>query len=207
MAKKSPTTISYALLGQIAIRPHAAYDLARLSARFRSIFWTTAESVVYAELRFLAANGLVSADDTSLGRRRRTVYTITAAGRRALAEWLAAPSAPVTIQHEAILKVLFADSGTKHDLLRAIGQVRAWAEERIADGKAMAASYLAGTAPYMERAHIVTLTFSYQYTQAEQMLDWATHAATEVNSWPDDLRHSSFDRAVFEHALGRAQTR
>jgi DNA-binding PadR family transcriptional regulator len=200
MAAKRPTTISYALLGQLAIRPHAAYDLARLSSRFRDIFWTTAESVVYAELRNLAAHGLATEHPTTVGRRQRTTYEITPTGREALAVWLARDSAPLVIQHEAMLKVLFADSGTKQDLLRAIGEVRSWAEQRLAAGKAIAAGYLDGTAPYMERAHLVTLTFSYQYTQAQQMLAWAIAAADEVAIWPDDLHHTSFERAIFQHA-------
>ncbi|MBI4884721.1 MAG: PadR family transcriptional regulator [Actinobacteria bacterium] len=201
IARKSPTTISYALLGQLAIRPHAAYDLARLSSRFRDIFWTTAESVVYAELRNLAGHALATEHPTSVGRRRRTIYEITPLGRQALSDWLASDSATLAIQHEAMLKVLFADSGTKHDLLRAIGEVRAWAEKRLTNGKAIAAGYLDGTAPYMQRAHIVTLTFSYQYTQAEQMLAWAKAATAEVATWPDDLHHTTFNRATFEHAV------
>lgn len=200
MASKRPTTISYALLGQLAIRPHAAYDLARLSSRFRDIFWTTAESVVYAELRNLAAHGLATEHPTRVGQRKRTTYAITPAGRDALAIWLTSDSAPIVIQHEAMLKVLFADAGTKTDLLRAISEVQAWAEQRLADGKSIACGYLDGTAPYMERAHIVTLTFSYQYSQAEQMLAWAKAAANEVATWPDDLNHPMFDRTIFEAA-------
>ena len=56
------------------------------------------------------------------------------------------------------------DLELKHDLLRAVSEVRAWAEQRLAHGKAIAEGYLDGTAPYTERAHIVTLTFSYRFT-------------------------------------------
>jgi DNA-binding PadR family transcriptional regulator len=200
MPPSRPSTVAHAILGQLAIRPHSAYELARLGRRFRGIFWTTAESVVYATLADVVAAGHARSTVELHGRRRRTVFRITPAGRRALRRWLAAESAPLAVQHEAMLKVLFGDAGTRADLLRAIGEVRAWAEARLAEGRAMAAAYAAGDGPYPARAHIVSLTWSYQYGQAEQMVAWAAWAQAEVASWPDDGEVTP-DLAVFRRAL------
>ncbi len=53
-----------------------------------------AESNLYAEPKKLIAHGFASAHSEPRGKRRRTVYSITPSGKRALADWLgtAAPS-------------------------------------------------------------------------------------------------------------------
>ncbi len=53
---------------------------------------TSAQSKLYEEPKKLVANGLGRATDDSVGRRRRTCYTITAKGRRALARLGASPA-------------------------------------------------------------------------------------------------------------------
>jgi DNA-binding PadR family transcriptional regulator len=204
VAKQSPTTVSFAMLGQLSIRPHSAYELARLGRRWRDVFWTTPESVAYAEVRDLVRLGLAEAHEQWQGRRRRTVYSISPSGRAALASWLGAPSSPLSIQHEAMLKVLFADAGTRDDLLRAVGEVRDWAAARLRDGEQIASGYLDRTAPYQERAAIVALTFAHTYAMAEAMHRWAEWAAATVATWPEDWPASGspagWDEQVFRRA-------
>ena len=53
-------------------------------------FWPRARSKLYEEPKKLVAQGLAEATAGAHGRRPRTVYSITPAGRRALAAWLAA---------------------------------------------------------------------------------------------------------------------
>ena len=79
------TTTSYALLGLLAIRPWSTYELARQMQRDLRFCWPRTESNLYAEPKKLIAHGLASASSEPRGKRRRTVYSITAAGRQALA--------------------------------------------------------------------------------------------------------------------------
>ena len=201
MASGQPTTISYAILGQLSIRAHSAYELSRLGRRWRDVFWTTAESVVYAELGNLVRHGLATTEGQLHGRRRRAVYAISDDGRVALRAWLAVESAPLVIRNESMLKVLFADSGTKQDLLRAVGEIRAWAEDRLRDGREIATGYLDGSAPYTARTPIVTLTFSYTWSMAQQMLAWADEAEQEIAHWPDSGLPDTANLDVFRRAV------
>ena len=84
------TTTSYAILGQLALRPWTMYDLARHMRNEIADFFPRAESQVYAEPKRLVALGLATARQEATGRRRRTVYQITPEGRAALTDWLAA---------------------------------------------------------------------------------------------------------------------
>src|SRR3954464_8690260 len=93
---RSLTTTSYAILGLLAIQPWSTYELTRQMDRSLGRFWPRARSKLYEEPKKLVAAGLAVASDERVGRRPRTVYSITPAGRAALAEWLRTPgSGPV----------------------------------------------------------------------------------------------------------------
>src|SRR6476659_4673308 len=86
------TTTSYAILGLLAIKPWTTYELAQQMQRALGQFWPRAESKLYEEPKKLVAHGLARASSEMVGKRPRTIYTITAKGRRAMAAWVPAPS-------------------------------------------------------------------------------------------------------------------
>jgi DNA-binding MarR family transcriptional regulator len=63
--------------------------------------WPRAVSRLYEEPKKLVAAGLASSRTEATGRRRSTVYSITPAGREALAAWLAEPGAGPLLECEA----------------------------------------------------------------------------------------------------------
>jgi DNA-binding PadR family transcriptional regulator len=76
-------------------------------------FWTVQHAQFYSEPERLAEAGLLTEEREEGGRRRRR-YTITKAGREALEEWLAAPTAELTVElrDPGLLKLhLDADPG------------------------------------------------------------------------------------------------
>src|SRR5262245_43846379 len=85
------TTTSYAILGLLAVRPWTTHELVQQVDRSLRRVWPRAQSKLYEEPKKLVAHGFARATDAPVGRRRRTRYTITAKGRRALAAWLQEP--------------------------------------------------------------------------------------------------------------------
>ncbi|HEX7267837.1 MAG TPA: PadR family transcriptional regulator, partial [Streptosporangiaceae bacterium] len=85
------TTTSHAVLAQLAVRPWSTYELAQQRVRYFRYVWPRAESAIYREVKRLAAMGLVAAKREYVGKRPRTVYSITDAGRQVLREWLGTP--------------------------------------------------------------------------------------------------------------------
>lgn len=73
------------------------------------------------------AHGLARAREERVGRRPRTVYSITPKGRRALARWLREPGAGPVLEFQALLKVIFAENGRREDALASLQAVRRWA--------------------------------------------------------------------------------
>ena len=88
------TPTSYAVLGLLAIKPYTTYELAKQMDRTLNRFWPRARSKLYEEPKKLAARGLARAADDAVGKRSRTIYTITPKGRRALRAWVAEPACP-----------------------------------------------------------------------------------------------------------------
>jgi PadR family transcriptional regulator AphA len=106
------STTSYALLGLLGVRSWSTYELTRQMDRSLGRIWPRAQSKLYEEPKKLVTRGLARARDERVGDRPRTVYSITAKGRRALAGWLGEPSAGVPLESEHLLKIFLAEHGT-----------------------------------------------------------------------------------------------
>src|SRR4028118_1922846 len=98
------TTTSYAILGLLAIQPWSTYELAQQMERALGRFWPRARSKLYEEPKKLVAHGLARASTESVGKRPRTRYSITAEGRRAMAEWVPAPGSGPLVEFESLIK-------------------------------------------------------------------------------------------------------
>jgi PadR family transcriptional regulator, regulatory protein AphA len=117
------------------------------------------------------------------GRRPRSVYTVTSAGRLAFAEWLETPASPPMIEIEAILRVMFADRGTRSQLLTALSALQDHAEKLQSRAIAQAASY-PREGPLSDRMHLIALGGRLVHEYAAMLERYAAWALTEVNRWP-----------------------
>ncbi|MGA2014566.1 MAG: PadR family transcriptional regulator [Solirubrobacteraceae bacterium] len=199
MADPIISTTSAALLGQLALREQTPYEMTREMARNLRYFWPRAASHVYREVKRLAANGWATAERSSTGHRPRTVYRITPHGRSALAGWLAAPSAGTALEHEPLLRVFLAASGSREDLLAAVSRARADAEQMLAVGRPLAGEYLSATHPFQDQVHIRALTFDYLYNWARFTVAWAERTEQEVRRWTDLAPTADKHRRALDH--------
>jgi DNA-binding PadR family transcriptional regulator len=179
------TTTSYGVLSILALRDHSTYDLARQMRMSLHYMWPRAESNVYAEPKRLVAAGLATSREEWTGSRRRTIYSITRAGRAALAEWLASPSSRQRNESEGLLKVLFAENGTKDDLLETIREIRRDASAVIEHFLQFADVYEAGEGEYPERFDLSALTARLLSEQQMVTVRWADWAEEVVSGWDE----------------------
>jgi PadR family transcriptional regulator, regulatory protein AphA len=193
MSSRSLTTTSYAILGLLAIKPWTTYELAQQMGRALGHFWPRAESKLYEEPKKLVARGLAKASKETVGKRARTVYSITPKGRKALAAWIPTPGAGPVLEFESLIKVFFAEHGSKQDVLRVIEGVRKWALERSALGVEINRSYLNGAGGFPERLPWNILVGSLLQEFEDAMARWADYAEAVVESWPDDIRTAEPD--------------
>ena len=179
------TVTSYAILGQLALRPWTTYELAAEMRRNFRYFWPRAESAVYAEVKCLAADGLATAERTYTGKRGRTTYAITPAGQLALADWLATAPKSYVLECEGLLRVFFARYGTTDELRAVLAQTREQAAELIAVADAIALEYQEGRAPFQEQIDVRAFVFDFLMTFGRTMHDWAVRAEAETADWAD----------------------
>jgi PadR family transcriptional regulator, regulatory protein AphA len=118
------TPTSVIVLGLLDWRgPATPYELKQAAAESIGHFWTFQHAQLYTETERLAKAGLLSETREDGGRRRKH-YSLTAKGRKALADWRSEPVTEVPeMRHLAVLK-LFMGADPK-----AVGDAQAAAHE------------------------------------------------------------------------------
>jgi PadR family transcriptional regulator AphA len=200
------TTTSYSVLGLLAVKPWTTYELIQQVNRSLRRIWPRTQSKLYEEPKKLVELGFARASEELVGRRPRTRYTITARGRRALAAWLRQPGAGPVLEFEQLLKIHFADSGTKEDVLANLAATLDWVREQNEENLATARAYFAGEGAFPERAAINQLGGRFLtdfYAMAAHWAEWATGV---VADWPDDPGRAVADPAAQEEALRVAES-
>jgi PadR family transcriptional regulator, regulatory protein AphA len=105
------TAITPVILGMLALgEPRSGYDIKAVVDRSTRFFWAASYGQIYPELRRLERQGLIEGEDSPTGGRRRRVYRLTAAGRRALIEWLLGRELTIELRDESLLRLFFADA-------------------------------------------------------------------------------------------------
>lgn len=188
---------SYAILGLLAIRDWTTYELALQMERSTRHIWTAARSMVYDEPKRLVRLGLAQARTETTGRRTRTWYSITLAGRAALRGWLAEPGAPPAMQFEGLLKVLLADTSQPDTIDASLTEAIKWADEIQNTGRQICAGYAAGHGLFQERAQLVALAHAFIWDYAELVRRWATWAQQQDTAGP----FTGHDDDAFRRAL------
>lgn len=200
------TTTSYAILGLLAVRSWTTHELVQQVDRSLRRIWPRAQSKLYEEPKKLVAHGLARASDDPVGRRRRTRYTITAKGRRALAAWLSEPGEGPILEFEQLLKISFADSGTKADLLANLEATRAWVLDENEENLATARAYLEGRGAFPQRAALNQLGGRFLTDFYLTVARWTEWACRIVEDWPDDITDAPFDDAAQREAVRLAES-
>jgi DNA-binding PadR family transcriptional regulator len=199
------TTTSYAILGLLAVQPWTTYGLAQQMERTLNRVWPRARSKIYEEPKKLVAHGFATASEERVGRRPRTVYRITARGRRALADWLGESAPPPALESEQLTKLFFADFGTKASAVSMIEEMRTWASDQLTVFADVAQDYLTGAGPFPQRLATNVVVARYLVDFYEQTIRWADWALNIVQSWPDDPGTAQPDLTVLADIARRGR--
>jgi len=85
-------SLRYALLALLSVEPMTGYDLAKRFETSVAFVWHAPDSQIYPELRKMATEGLLQAEEVSWGPRgKKTQYRITDDGRAAFRAWMREP--------------------------------------------------------------------------------------------------------------------
>jgi DNA-binding PadR family transcriptional regulator len=190
------TTTSYAVLAQVAVHPWSPYELARQRVRYFRYVWPRAESAIYREVKRLSSMGLLSGRKDYVGKRARTVYSITAKGRKALRAWLDTPVSPFAMDFEAMIRLFIAPLGTKEQIVTTLEQVRRDAQEMLAFGGAVKQEFLDGVAITQDQVYIRALAVDFFISLLNTVGGWADRTLEEIGSWDDLGPDGKNERAI-----------
>jgi PadR family transcriptional regulator, regulatory protein AphA len=206
---KAPPATNHVVLCLLALRDWTAYELAVQVRRSLRYCWPKTDRLLYVVPKRLVARGLatVRREDGRGRRRARTSYAITPAGRQALRDWLDTEPAPPELEFEAMVRLTFADQGTKQQALAAIDSITRHAEQRYREGLGQLREYLDDGGPFPERLHIIALTATFHADYLRLLRDWATWARTEVDNWPTTtgLGMTPGARRMLQQTLARGE--
>lgn len=133
--------------------------------------------------------GYAAAEKERHGQRTRTVYEITDAGREALRSWLAAePVSPPQVESELLLRVFFADSGTKDDVARAVDATRAHIRVVARELAPILEEYRAGEGMFPERTHLNMLFADFVAGFYRLVDEWCAGVEDELERWQSTER-------------------
>lgn len=199
------TTTSYGILGLLAVRPHSTYELTREMSRSLGRLWPRTASKLYEEPKKLVAHGLAHAREDTVGKRPRTMYSITPRGRSALSAWLEEPGDGPMLEFEGLVKLLFAEHGTREAALASIARARDWAVEQNRGNIAAGEAFLTMDGRFDSRASETLLVGAFLTDYYALVARWADWAADQVESWPGDPAERRVDESEQRAVLRRAR--
>ena len=199
------TTSSYAVLGLLAIRPWAGYELTQQADAEPALRLARIRAAAVRRAEEFVEHGLATALQESVGQRNRTVYTITPEGRAALTGWMATSPQPPVLEAEALLRLLFAENGTTDDLMAALDEMAADAVELYEQVVTINTGYLDGLHPFPQRTHLSVLFATFQLELFDLIVKWVDFAKAEIATWPTTEGLGMTDRteAILENIKER----
>jgi PadR family transcriptional regulator, regulatory protein AphA len=190
------TTTSYAVLAQVAVHPWSTYELAQQRVRYFRYVWPRAESAIYREVKRLSAMGLLDGEKQHVGKRARTMYSITEKGREALREWLSTPVSPFAMDFEALIRLFVAPLGTQEQIVTTLNQVRDDVSEMLRFGGEVKQEFLEGIAVTQDQVYIRALAVDFFISLLKMVEEWVERTLKEIESWDDLSPDGKNERAL-----------
>lgn len=179
MSSLTPT--ARVVLGMLELGARTGYDIKRaidLSTRF---FWNASYGQIYPELHRLEERGLVSAKPDPHGGRQRTSYTLTAAGRAALRDWLRDDQEfTFEARDEGVLKLFFGDLQSREDVVAGLRVKQGFCEQALALFRQIEPEARTGFFAENQLYPYVSLTYGIELL--EWMRDWCERTAKRIEA-------------------------
>ena len=125
----SPT--GYVVLGILNWEPRTGYEIKQLVDRSTRFFWAASYGQIYPELKRLEDQGLIRGRSRPQGGRKRTVFTLSAKGKRELVAWLDRPPETFEMRHEGLLKLFLSSASPPEEVIQQLEQMRLYSEEIV----------------------------------------------------------------------------
>ncbi len=164
----------------------SGYELAKSFDASVANFWMATPQQLYKELDRMATDGLIETRVVQQERRpNKRLHTITAAGRAALREFIAAASKPTAIRDEMMVKVQGMDAEDAPAVRAAVAERREWAAAKLARYERLRTRLLDGRSEqaYLAEAERIGpyLTLLRGISFEQENIRWAEFALAAID--------------------------
>jgi PadR family transcriptional regulator, regulatory protein AphA len=175
------TTTEAAILGLLGLGEASGYDLSRNVETGIGMFWSPAQSGIYAVLPRLVEKGCATARTVAQERRPdKQVYRITDEGRAALRRWIeSGPPEPDPAYNPFLLRVYFGAETSPGVVAGHVAARKREAEDRIALLRELRPELGAGS-PASEPYRRFVLDWGIEYYEA--VVRWADATLGELEA-------------------------
>ena len=160
-------SLRYALLAILRVGPQSGYELQKQFSLSVGHVWHAPDSQIYPELRKMATEGLIEAEDQARGERgMRRLYHVTPAGEQSFLAWMNSPLDYQRFRDPAHLRAAYLESAepeAAREILR--GHIAHW-EGELAQFQEQLDDIDAGTSPMLNRRLEVTPEAEHEATIA-----------------------------------------
>ena len=152
-------------------------ELAKAFEASTGFFWNATHQQIYQELRKLAAKGWLNKREVyQRGRPNKIVYGLTAAGRKALADWVLGPTRTQAAKDELLVKLYNLNADNASHLAAEIHRRREQMMQRLYLYEKIRLRHYEDPLSLPTRRKGVYLALAMGISQGEQFLAWCDQA-------------------------------
>lgn len=163
------------ILAIVEAEPSTGYAITKEFDAVAGYFWRASHQQVYRELAALTEEGWVRFKDVAqAGRPDKKVYAITAAGRRAFAQWFSQPQETPRVNDPLMVKVFAGELGGIDALLEQLAAAKQARLARLAQLESIEREHYPERVAAMPRwKQLVYLTLRWGLARERAWLQWA----------------------------------
>jgi len=170
---------AYVVLGMLSLGKRTGYDIKSLVDVSTRFFWAASYGQIYPELKRLEDLRLVKSREVPQGGRRRVEYALTAAGRKALREWLLSDADPVMeLRHAGLLRFFLADALPVEQRVELLRNLRADHERGVEAMRQIEPGARAGAEKHGHDHPLLTLEWGIAYQ--DFVINWCSETERRI---------------------------
>lgn len=172
--------IDCVLLGLLSHEDLTGYEIKKRMDTSLKYFWGASYGSIYPALSDLVERGLALRQDAAVNKRNKIRYSITAAGRAYLREWLKMPVERDELRYETLLKVFFGNEGGASCAAAHISAFQEKTERELSD-LTRAADTLRNAPEEDDTHRYYLLTVEFGIRAYHAFLEWCEEAKTVLD--------------------------
>lgn len=199
MSSLTPT--ARVILGMLKLGMRTGYDVKKAIDTSTRFFWSASYGQIYPELKRLRKAGLVRGKQVPRGRVKRTVYSLTPKGDRALHEWLTdSENVQFELRDEGLLRLFFGDVLSREEVLANLRMQEQISELVLARFREIEVDARDGFADESQRFPYLVLRYGIDFMTWSR--DWHAEAARRIEAGEPLVELEDGEAAGRERRLG-----